>query len=324
MVTTPRQSQPRVHFIEIEADSAGQRLDNFLLCHLKGVPRSRVYRLVRQGEVRINKGRSKPGYRLQSGDVIRIPPVRTALPARSRTPSASLQWLNQCILFEDDQLLAINKPSGLAVHGGSGVSLGLIEALRQLRKQDRYLELVHRLDRDTSGLLLVAKKRSTLRELHRQLRQGRIRKIYSALLKGKPKTSAWRVDMALTKNQLRSGERVVLVDEEGKPSQSRFSVQHYYPETTASRSACLVEIELITGRTHQARVHAAYTGHPIAGDDKYGDRDFNANMATVGLSRLFLHATRLELVHPAKAFKLRLEAPLPEELVRVLKHLANE
>ncbi len=311
----------KVRFIEIDNDDSGQRLDNFLRRHLKGVPKSHIYRIVRMGQVRINKGRSKPDYRLQTGDIVRIPPVRTA--TRQAPPKAdNLEWLNARILYEDDDLLAIDKPSGLAVHGGSGIHLGLIEALRQLRPQCRFLELVHRLDRGTSGVLLIAKRRPVLRQLHEQLRNNQIQKRYVALLQGNWTGKGQRVEVALEKNQQRSGERMVTVSETGKTAISRFTPRKNFSHNNLD--AALVEIKLITGRTHQARVHAAHLGRPIAGDDKYGDKNFNATMKQLGLKRLFLHAAKLAFTHPAKDCKMHIEAPLPEDLNAVLEKLASD
>lgn len=311
----------KVRFVEIDNDDAGQRLDNFLRRYLKGVPKSHIYRIVRMGQVRINKGRSKPDYRLQTGDIVRIPPVRTA--TRQAPPKAgNLEWLNTRILFEDDDLLAIDKPSGLAVHGGSGIHLGLIEALRQLKPQCRFLELVHRLDRGTSGVLLIAKRRPVLRQLHEQLRNNQIQKRYLALLQGSWTGKGQRVEVALEKNQQRSGERLVTVSETGKTAISRFMPRKNFSHNNLD--ATLVEIKLITGRTHQARVHAAHLGRPIAGDDKYGDKHFNATMKQLGLKRLFLHAAKLVFTHPTKDCKMRIEAPLPEDLNVVLEKLSSD
>lgn len=310
----------KVRFLEIDDNDAGQRLDNFLRRHLKGVPKSHIYRILRTGQVRINKGRSKPDYRLQAGDIVRIPPVRTA--SRPPLPNAdNLEWLNSRVLYEDEDLLAIDKPSGLAVHGGSGIHLGLIEALRQLRSQSRFLELVHRLDRDTSGVLLIAKRRPVLRQLHEQLRDKHIQKKYIALLMGQWTGKAKRVEAPLEKNQQQSGERMVKVSADGKIAISRFTPKQNFKHNHCN--AALVEIKLITGRTHQARVHAAHLGQPIAGDDKYGDKTFNAAMKQLGLKRLFLHAAKLVFLHPGKDCKIHIEAPLPEELESVVEKLSS-
>ncbi len=309
-----------MRLIEIVDNDAGQRLDNFLRRHLKGVPKSHIYRILRKGEVRINKGRSKPDYRLQTGDIVRIPPVRTAT-RQAPAKADGLDWLNARILYEDDDFLAIDKPSGMAVHGGSGIRLGLIEALRQLRTQCRFLELVHRLDRDTSGVLLIAKRRSVLRQLHEQLRSRQIQKYYIALLMGTWSGKAQRVEAALAKNRQQSGERMVKISETGKPAVSRFTPRRNF--SVNNLSAALVEIKLITGRTHQARVHAAHLGRPIAGDEKYGDRNFNAATKQLGLKRLFLHAAHLIFTHPAEDCKIRIEAPVPGELAAIVEKLAG-
>ena len=304
-----------VQNIEIDSRHAGQRLDNFLIGVLKGVPKTHVYRVLRRGEVRINKGRARPDYRLQEGDVVRVPPVRMAVrTVAAPTAPGRVEWLEGRVLYEDEALLAIDKPAGLAVHGGSGVSLGLIEALRVLRPHSRFLELVHRLDRETSGCLLVAKKRAALLALHAQLREEGMGKRYLALVRGRWRQRR-RVEAALEKNQLRSGERMVRVSPEGKSSASIFTPKENFKDAT------LVEIELLTGRTHQARVHAAHSGHPIAGDDKYGDAAFNKAMRERGLSRLFLHAAELEFSHPVNGSTMRILAPLPPELRGFLEQL---
>lgn len=308
----------RVRLLTVDESSEGQRLDNFLLRELKGVPQSRIYRMVRKGEVRLNKGRCKPDTRVHEGDVVRVPPVRTALPNTGRETGDDYSWLEARILYEDEDLLAVDKPSGLAVHGGSGIRLGLIEAMRRLRPDVPMLELVHRLDRDTSGCLLLAKRRSTLRQLHAALREGRVRKRYLALVRGQWRGKARRVSVSLEKNRLQGGERMVSVAEEGKESVSRFVPQRNFPA-----GAALVAIELLTGRTHQARVHAAHLAHPIAGDEKYGDREFNRIMRGYGLQRLFLHAERLEFVHPGKACKIVLQAPLPVDLQEVIQRIEH-
>jgi 23S rRNA pseudouridine955/2504/2580 synthase len=308
---------PAARLLTVDEASEGQRLDNFLLRELKGVPQSRIYRMVRKGEVRVNKGRCKPDTRLQEGDVVRLPPVRTATREQPRS-AGDLSWLEARILYEDEDLLAVDKPSGMAVHGGSGIRLGLIEAMRQLRPGVPALELVHRLDRDTSGVLLLAKRRSVLRQLHSDLREGKMRKRYLALVRGAWHGKARRVEAALEKNRMHGGERVVTVSDAGKDSVSRF-----VPQRNFAFGAALVAVELLTGRTHQARVHAAHIGHPIAGDDKYGDREFNRAMRDFGLQRLFLHAERLEFTHPREACKIVLEAPLPLDLQEVLESLEH-
>ena len=301
---------PAVRYLEIDESRAGQRLDNFLLATLKGVPRSRIYRLLRKGEVRINKGRARPDYRLEPGDVVRIPPVRQSS-AKNLDPQQAAEgfaWLLPRILHEDEELMVVNKPSGLAVHGGSGVGVGLIEALRGLRPDLPFVELAHRLDRDTSGCLLLAKTRPALLALHRMLRDGQMEKRYLALVAGAWRGGQREVSAALEKNRPSSGERKVAVSEDGKTATSLFTPNRRFGFST------LMEIKLITGRTHQARVHAAHLGHPIAGDDKYGDREFNQRLQRLGLKRLFLHSWRLQLTHPQTASKIELEAPIPAEL----------
>ncbi|HEU5337683.1 MAG TPA: 23S rRNA pseudouridine(955/2504/2580) synthase RluC [Sulfuricaulis sp.] len=309
---------PAVRFLEIDETRAGQRLDNFLIATLKGVPKSRIYRILRKGEVRINKGRARPDYRLEAGDVVRIPPLRQAPPPLKAKEAEGFAWLLPRIIHEDEDLMVVNKPAGLAVHAGSGVTVGLIEALRGLRPQAPFLELAHRLDRDTSGCLLLAKSRPTLIRLHRMLRDGRIEKTYLALVAGAWRGGAREVRASLEKNRPRSGERMVEVSEDGKEAASVFMVQQRYS------SCSLMEIRLLTGRTHQARVHAAHAGHPIAGDDKYGDRDFNRHLQQFGLKRMFLHAWRLQFSHPLTNRKMNVEAPLPAELTALLERLAHE
>ncbi len=306
-----------VQFVTIDDDEAGQRVDNFLLARLKGVPKSMIYRIVRKGEVRVNKGRIKPEYKLSEGDVVRIPPVRVA--ERQEIPvSAKLDKvaaLDDCILYEDDHILVLNKPSGTAVHGGSGLSFGVIEGLRVLRSAAKFLELVHRLDRDTSGILLIAKKRSALRALHEQLRLKQMQKDYLALVQGQWQSHCKVVQAPLLKNILQSGERIVKVSNEGKPSETRFKVEERFANAT------LVKASPVTGRTHQIRVHAQYAGHPIAFDDRYGDKVFDSQLSDTGLNRLFLHASALKFTHPSTGETLRLEAPMDEQLRYCIKTL---
>jgi 23S rRNA pseudouridine955/2504/2580 synthase len=301
--------------LEISSDLAGQRIDNFLMSRLKGVPRSMIYRIVRKGEVRVNKGRIKPDYRLKAGDVVRVPPVRVSETNKTLPGKSLQQTIEDAILYEDKSLLVINKPSGVAVHGGSGISHGVIEALRAKRPDAHYLELVHRLDRDTSGCLLIAKKRSALRNLHEQLRHHQIDKIYQALLKGNWGNKQQVIDAPLRKNVMKSGERMVKVSTDGKPARSIFK------PLQCRENASLVQIRLETGRTHQIRVHAAYSGHPIAGDEKYGDDEFNQQMKKQGLRRLFLHAFSLTFTLPDSGKSMKVEAPLDEPLLSVLKIL---
>jgi 23S rRNA pseudouridine955/2504/2580 synthase len=310
-----------IRWLEVDGEHAGQRLDNFLLATLKGVPKSHIYRIVRRGEVRINKGRARPDYRLNEGDIVRIPPLRTADTDR-RAPAVvpeRYRALEARILYEDDGLLILDKPSGMAVHGGSGIRLGVIETLRLLRPRSRSLELAHRLDRDTSGCLVVAKKRSVLKALHALLRESGesgMDKRYQALVQGGWRGGERRVNAPLQKSVLRSGERLVRVSEQGKASVSIIAPLRRFREAT------LVEVRLLTGRTHQARVHAAHLGKPIAGDDKYGNKEFNQRMREYGLRRLFLHAASLSFIHPASGTRLHVEAPLPAELTEILDKLS--
>ncbi|MGL5500524.1 MAG: 23S rRNA pseudouridine(955/2504/2580) synthase RluC, partial [Plesiomonas shigelloides] len=276
----------KVQILTVADDEAGQRIDNYLRTRLKGVPKSLLYRILRKGEVRVNKKRIKPEYKLLAGDEVRVPPIRVSekedAPVSAKLTRVAA--LADCILYEDDGLIVINKPSGTAVHGGSGLSFGVIEGLRALRPEARFLELVHRLDRDTSGILLVAKKRSVLRDLHEQLRVKTVQKDYLALVRGQWQKHCKVVQAPLMKNVLQSGERIVRVSAEGKPSETRFEVVERFEQAT------LVKASPVTGRTHQIRVHTLHAGHPIAFDDKYGDRDFDAQVAASGLNRLFLHA----------------------------------
>lgn len=313
-------ASPGVQLVAVPVAALGQRIDNFLLARLKGVPRSHVYRILRSGEVRVNKGRVRSDYRLQAGDLVRIPPVRLADPREpGLAPSALLRGLEAAVLYEDERLLAIDKPAGLAVHGGSGLSFGLIEAMRQLRP-GMELELVHRLDRDTSGCLLLAKRSSTLRDLHRLIRDQAVDKRYLALLTQPLPRAELTVDAPLRKNTLRSGERVVRVDRaEGKPSRTRFRRLRAYPGPGGVLE--LVEARLVTGRTHQIRVHAAHLGAPIAGDEKYGDELINQALRPLGLRRLFLHAADLSLQPAHLPGPLRLRAPLSADLQVLLARL---
>ncbi|NUU65414.1 23S rRNA pseudouridine(955/2504/2580) synthase RluC [Enterobacteriaceae bacterium BIT-l23] len=308
---------PSVKIVAISADEAGQRIDNFLRTQLKGVPKSMIYRILRKGEVRVNKKRIKPEYKLAAGDEVRIPPVRVA----EREEAAlsphldKVAALNDAIIYEDEHILVLNKPSGTAVHGGSGLSFGVIEGLRALRPEARFLELVHRLDRDTSGVLLVAKKRSALRSLHEQLREKGMQKDYLALVRGHWQSHVKAVRAPLLKNMLQSGERIVRVSQEGKPSETRFKVEERYAFAT------LVRCSPVTGRTHQIRVHTLHAGHPIAFDDRYGDRDFDRQLGDTGLNRLFLHAAALRFTHPKSGEVMRVEAPMDEQLRHCLKVL---
>ena len=308
----------KVRFVEVDEDQSGQRIDNFLRTQLKGVPKSMIYRILRKGEVRVNKKRIKPDGRVQGGDMVRIPPIRTA--QVTEKPVASQGLLNELessVLYESKALMIINKPSGLAVHGGSGIGLGLIEAIRQMRPDERFLELVHRLDRDTSGCIMIAKKRSMLRFLHEGLRNKTINKIYHALVVGRWESRHNHMDAPLLKNELKSGERIVKVHAEGKPSVTRFKVLRRF-----AAEATLVEARPVTGRTHQIRVHSQFAGNPIIGDDKYGVEAVNKAMKAKGVRRLFLHAAELSLTLP-DGERLRVTAPLSDELSAALSGLAS-
>jgi 23S rRNA pseudouridine955/2504/2580 synthase len=308
-----------VQFITISADNAGQRIDNFLLSLEKGVPKSRIYRAIRKGEVRVNKGRIKQTYKLHLGDSVRVPPLRVAEKETMTTVSNSLtEQLQQAILLEDDDLLVINKPSGLAVHAGSQITQGLIEAMRILRADLTSLELVHRLDRDTSGCLLLAKNRSALLNLQQQMLEHDMNKRYLTLLKGSWGMEQKTVDAPLQKNTVSSGERMVRVDPTGKHAESLFIPIECFPE------AQLTEVVIFTGRTHQIRVHAQHIGHPLSGDEKYGERDFNKAMKQMGLKRLFLHAWKLGIHHPTSGEPLMIEAPIPEQLSATLEQLRQQ
>ncbi len=299
---------------QIGEDAGGQRIDNYLVKLLKGVPKSHVYRILRSGEVRVNGGRAKPAYRLQTGDELRLPPVRVA-ERPDRAPPAVSEELERSILFEDEHLVAINKVSGMAVHGGSGISFGVIEQLRGQRPHARFFELVHRLDRDTSGVLLIAKKRSALVALHAALREGQFKKFYFALVKGVWRNKKQDVRLNLHKYLLASGERRVAVKEDGQESHTVFDLKRAWQDFS------LLRAELKTGRTHQIRVHLAHLGFPIAGDDKYGDFEFNKQLARTGLKRMFLHAASLGFRHPASGAKMVVEAPLPGELQKFIDEL---
>lgn len=317
MTDTDKTNHISVQWLDIDSDMAGQRIDNFLRTQLKGVPKSMIYRILRKGEVRVNKKRIKPEYKLQVGDLVRVPPVRVSPPSDLPNPNlGQVSQLNHCILFEDDALMVVNKPAGMAVHGGSGISFGLIEALRSLRTTDT-LELVHRLDRETSGCLLVAKKRSVLRALNTQLREKQMKKNYLALVAGEWSKLDRAVTAPLKKLVLQSGERMVRVDSEGKPSETRFKIRQRFAQGT------LVQASPVTGRTHQIRVHTQSIGHPIAMDNKYGDQVFSEQMQKLGLHRLFLHAENLSFQHPKTEQWMTVEAPLDPELLAVLEQLTK-
>jgi 23S rRNA pseudouridine955/2504/2580 synthase len=300
-------SKARASVLEVDEESAAQRIDHFLCRRLRGVPKSHVYRVLRSGEVRVNSGRVQPDYRLRAGDRVRVPPIRTA-PTPVRPPPA--RPLKLPVVYEDAALLILDKPSGVAVHGGSGVSFGVIESLRAERPQAKLLELAHRLDRDTSGLLIVAKKRSALIELHRMLREGEIGKTYVAVVAGRWPGGAREIRAPLRKHVTPAGERRVRVQPDGLEAvtQARRLAQ--------SERLSLLEVRLLTGRTHQIRVHLAHAGHPIAGDDKYGDFALNRELARQGAKRLMLHAQRLSFAHPSTGERLRFSTPLPADMRR--------
>jgi 23S rRNA pseudouridine955/2504/2580 synthase len=301
-----------VSFKTIDEFSEGQRLDNYLLKHLKGVPKSHIYRVIRKGEVRVNKGRKKAEYKLQLDDVVRIPPIRVSESGQVEASDNLKQLLTDSVLYEDKGLLIINKPSGLAVHSGSGVTIGVIEALRSMYKDP--VELVHRLDRATSGILLIAKKRSVLKNLHEQLSQHQMEKRYTALVKGTWSKKRHTIDAPLYQNS-----RYTVVDAKGKEA-----ISHFHPLKNFHQQdfeASLVEVLIETGRTHQIRAHAKHAGHPIAGDDKYGDPRFDAEIKTKGLKRLFLHAHQLTFTNPLTNEIQKVQAPLTQDLQDFLKIL---
>lgn len=321
-----REGRAAVRLVEVDAERAGQRLDNFLIQLLGGVPRSHVYRLVRKGEVRVNGHRTGPSQRLASGDRVRVPPLRVeAAPDPSRPPERLSQALERAIVYEDERLIVLDKPAGLAVHGGSGLSFGLIEALRASRPGEA-LELVHRLDRATSGCLIVARKPSVLRTLHALLREGRFEKRYLALLEGHWRFGRKRIEAPLRTDLRVHGERTVKVHAEGKPSASEFRPVQFFGGNGSSgagaraQRATLVEVQLHTGRTHQIRVHAAHAGHPVAGDEKYGDEPFNARMRELGLARMFLHAEAVSFEWPGGGV-FSASAPLPRDLGEFVEKL---
>lgn len=303
-------------YIEIAEAFSGQRLDNYLVTYLKGVPKTHIYRIIRKGEVRVNKKRIDPKYRLKAGDQVRLPPLEVKEAHDPIVPSKQFRdFLATRILFEDDSFLIINKPPRIPVHGGSRIKLGLVEVLRSMYPRFPQLELAHRLDADTSGCLILAKKRSVLREVHELLRTGKVLKVYRALTKGHWKQSELRATESLHKNHLQSGERIVRVHADGKPSITLFEPLITYKQAT------LVEATLETGRTHQIRVHAQFRDHSIAGDEKYGNRDFNKYMRQFGLNRLFLHAYTIEFVLPSTGQHILVTAPLDNDLEWCLKAL---
>ncbi|MYN13696.1 RluA family pseudouridine synthase [Pusillimonas sp. TS35] len=302
---------PRVRLIEISPEQAGQRIDNFLLRECKGVPKSHLYKAIRNGEVRVNKGRVQAEYRLADGDIVRVPPLRLPQAEAPRyVPAGDFR-----VVFEDDAMLVIDKPAGVAVHGGSGVSFGVIEQLRAARPEARFLELAHRLDRETSGLLMLAKQRKALLRLHDMMREGEGRKQYQALVVGDWVNERQHLRQPLLKYLTPAGERRVRVDAQGKHAHTIVTLRQRYGHYT------LVGAELRTGRTHQIRVHLASSGFPIVGDEKYGRDDVRALFFRLGLRRMFLHAGRLDIAHPLSGEPLALEAPLPPECEAILRYL---
>ncbi len=311
-------SAPEVKWLVVDEESSGQRLDNFLMRHLKGVPKTHVYRIIRSGEVRINKGRCSADSRVQAGDEVRVPPVRVSdkMAEKAARPAPGREFP---LIVEDEHLLAIDKPAGVAVHGGSGVSFGVIEQLRQARPQARLLELVHRLDRETSGILLVAKKRSALKNLQDQFRERETGKTYLALVQGDWPTRLKVIDEPLHKYLLPDGERRVKVT--GKDDPDGMRAITLVKVAQRLQGCTLLEVTIKTGRTHQIRVHLASQGHPIAGDDKYGDFEWNKRLQKQGCKRMFLHAWRLQFNHPATGERVALQADLPTELQQCISHV---
>jgi 23S rRNA pseudouridine955/2504/2580 synthase len=305
-----------VRLVEVDAEAAGRRLDQFLVTLLPSVPRSRVYRIVRRGEVRVNGKRAKPELRLQARDMVRVPPVHVdAEGAPPRIPPRLRDAVQAAIVREDERLIVLDKPSGIAVHGGSGLSFGVIETLRAMRPNET-LELVHRLDRDTSGCLLISRKASALRTLHALLRDGLVEKKYLALLKGHWNLGHKRIDVPLRTDIRVGGERTVKAHASGKESVTDFKPIEFF-----GKRATLMEVAIHTGRTHQIRVHAAHAGHPVAGDEKYGDEDFNAELKAAGLTRMFLHAHSVSFEWPDGGATFSASAPLPADLAAVIDAL---
>lgn len=316
-----KDSQPlaAVQFLEVAPGLAGQRIDNFLMARLKGVPKTMIYRILRKGEVRVNKGRVKPDYRIKAGDLVRVPPIRMAkVDEPAPIAKGLLDRLESSIVYEDSALIVLNKPAGIAVHGGSGLNYGVIEAFRQIRPQCKEMELVHRLDRDTSGLLMIAKKRSMLRHLHEMLRNDSMDKGYIALVRGRWPASRKQVDAPLQRAHVRSGERLMEVNPQGKEARTLYKVLRRFADY-----ATLVEASPITGRTHQIRVHALYAGHAIAGDSKYGDDEFSTEIRELGGKRLFLHACHLRVTLPDGEV-LEVQADPDEQWQAVIQRLEEE
>ncbi len=321
-MTAKKVEQRPVSFLTVDEEHAERRLDNFLIGHFGSLPKTRIYQMIRTGEVRVNKGRIKQNYRLQAGDMVRIPPVHiTSRENLSKPPGRLSELIRNSIIYEDEYLLAINKPSNIAVHSGSGVQYGVIEILRAQRPEAHFLELVHRLDRATSGCLLIAKDHKTLRGIHDILKSGEVKKMYLALLKGQLTKTLQTVDLSLSNTDTTSGDRKVRVDKSGKQALTHFHLLQRFNVASLSR------VELMTGRTHQIRVHAASIDHPLAGDEKYGDWEFNRAMKKSGLKRLFLHAETLSFEMPGTGKKgtgkqISLTAQLPDELQQCLDKLS--
>ncbi|MFO1304520.1 MAG: RluA family pseudouridine synthase [Burkholderiales bacterium] len=308
--------------VTVGEESAGQRIDNFLMRLMKGVPKSHVYRILRSGEVRLNRGRVGPEARVAAGDVVRVPPIRVAASSATAASARPVPKARVPIIFEDDAIIVVDKPAGLAVHGGSGVASGLIEQMRAARPEAKFLELVHRLDRDTSGVMLLAKKRSALVNLHAQLREGGTDKRYLVLVRGRWRDEMRRVRLALHKFSTKEGERRVRVDDaEGQEAETIFRRERAW--TRHDPPLALLEAELRTGRTHQIRVHLTHIGFPLAGDDKYGDFAWNKALAKEGLKRMFLHAKEIAFTHPASGARVRFESPLPPDLAAYLASLPD-
>ena len=320
-MTAKKVEQRQVSFLRVDEEHAERRLDNFLIGHFASLPKTRIYQMIRKGEVRVNKGRIKQNYRLQTGDMVRIPPVYiTPRENPVRPPEGLSELIRKSIIYEDEYLIAINKPSNIAVHSGSSVQFGVIEILRAQRPEAHFLELVHRLDRATSGCLLIAKDHKTLRGMHDILKSGEVKKMYLALLKGQLVNTLETVDLSLSKKEVTSGDRKVRVDKSGKQALTHFHLLERFNIASLSR------VELMTGRTHQIRVHAAAIDHPLAGDEKYGDWEFNRTMKKTGLKRLFLHAETLSFEMPGTGKKgagkqINLTAQLPDELQQCLDTL---
>jgi 23S rRNA pseudouridine955/2504/2580 synthase len=300
---------------DVGENVADQRIDNYLTRLLKGVPKSHIYQILRSGQVRVNSGRVGPHYRIQTGDRVRIPPIRVARRAATPTGASATPRFSARIVHEDEALLVLDKPAGVAVHGGSGINFGIIEQLRHARPEMHFLELVHRLDRDTSGILLLAKKRSALTALHEQLRAGHVQKYYLALVHGAWGRGRHEIRLPLHKYVLASGERRVSVREDGQTAHTRIQLRQSWADFS------LLEAQLKTGRTHQIRVHLAHLGFPIAGDDKYGDFALNKALARQGLKRMFLHACKTVIVHPRSGESIAFEAPPPADLQGFLQRL---